>query len=61
MLDKERDFYFLKFEIFKNALNKSKLHSVHLSQQIEFQEFLQPFVSETLAFHFQPKNIQTAG
>ena len=61
MVDKERDFYFVKFEIFKNGLNKPKSRSVHLSQQIEFQEFLQPFVLETLPFHFQPKNAQTAG
>jgi len=61
MLDKEGIFCFLIFEIFKNGRNKPKLHPVHLSHQIEFQEFLQPFVLETLSFHFQLKNIQIAG
>jgi hypothetical protein len=44
MLEKKGIFSFVKFEIFKNGLNEPKLHSVHLSQMTEFQEFLQPFV-----------------
>jgi len=60
MLDK-KGFFFVKFEIFKNGLNEPKLHSVHLSQKIEFQEFFQPFVLETLPSHYQLKNLQTAG
>jgi hypothetical protein len=61
MLDKEGIFILSNLKYLKNGLNKPKLHYVHLSQQIEFQDFLQPFVSETLPFHFQLKKLQTAG